>query len=170
MENISKVFEKYGFPYYFRDVKIRCRHMNTLNQGFYRANKPKLTIEGVLHPEMTELRYQILADLSIVTQHIKDVSLELGCGYSLGMHMGEIHNADQVYYRGQISDGKTTVRAEKGQVTLLNFWLPPHMSPNQGDTPMSQYQKMIEKHPDWAGRVRLIGISDHDLDEVQTSV
>ncbi len=94
MENISKVYEKYGFPYYFRDPRIRTRHMNTLNQGYYRTNKPKLTIEGVLHPEMTELRQQILADLQQVTQHIKDVSLELGCGYSIGMRMGDIYNAD----------------------------------------------------------------------------
>ena len=29
---------------------------------------------------------------------------------------------------------------------------------------------MVDKHPEWAGRVRLIGISDHDLEEVQARV
>ena len=29
---------------------------------------------------------------------------------------------------------------------------------------------MVDKHPDWAGRVRLIGISDHDAEEVQAKV
>lgn len=110
MENISKVYEKYGFPYYFRDPRIHTRHMNTLNSGYYRTNKPKLTIEGVLHPEMTELRCQILADLQQVTQHVKDVSLELGCGYSIGMRMGDIHNADQVYKRGEPAEGTVSVK------------------------------------------------------------
>ena len=26
---------------------------------------------------------------------------------------------------------------------------------------------MVDKHPEWAGKVRLIGISDHDVDELQ---
>ena len=29
---------------------------------------------------------------------------------------------------------------------------------------------MVDKHPEWAGRVRLIGISDHDVEEVQAKM
>ena len=62
------------------------------------------------------------------------------------------------------------VNHQKGQVTLLNFWLPPHLSPAQAETPLLAYQAMVDKHPEWAGRVRLIGISDHDVEEVQAKM
>ena len=85
--------------------------------------------------------------------------------------MAKIENAEKIYFRGATLTAseaeETTVTHEKGKVTLLNFWLPPHMAPKSDETPMALYQQMVEKNgEEWLSKVRLIGVSDHELEEI----
>lgn len=82
--------------------------------------------------------------------------------------MAQIQKADKIHVNGPIvNTGETTVAHEKGKVTLLSFWLPPHMAPKADETPLGLYQAMVDRNgQEWKDRVRLIGVSDHELEEI----
>jgi thiol-disulfide isomerase/thioredoxin len=51
------------------------------------------------------------------------------------------------------------VACKSGEVTLFDFWAT-WCGPCQG--PMAHNQEMLEKHPEWAGKVRIVGVNIDD--------
>lgn len=83
--------------------------------------------------------------------------------------MGEIKDADAVFIGGQEKSGRVSVKHEKGQVILLDFWAtwcPPCQKP------MQHNQEMLEKRAsEWGDKVRLIGMSiDQDKEKLKNHV
>ena len=60
------------------------------------------------------------------------------------------------------------VICKNGEVTLFDFWA---TSCESCQKPMAHNQEMLEKHPEWAGKVRIIGISlDADVEAPRAMV
>jgi len=118
--------------------------------------------------EEKELAKKVSDDLNEVCSKIKEKKIEIKCSYGVGAKMGEIAEANKVYIDGKSAEGTGSVIHEAGQVLLLDFWAT-WCPPCQG--PMKHNQDMLEKRSDWAGKVRLIGLSiDQDAETVKKHV
>jgi thiol-disulfide isomerase/thioredoxin/predicted amidophosphoribosyltransferase len=88
---------------------------------------------------------------------------EIECEAGVGSNFPQVENCLHV------SSNKTkTFTIQKGEVTLVDVWAT-WCGPCQG--PMAHNQEMLEKHPEWAGKVRVVGLSsDENLDDLKKRI
>jgi thiol-disulfide isomerase/thioredoxin len=84
---------------------------------------------------------------------------DIKCVKGVGSNFPQVEN-----YLHISSNEMKTFTIQKGEVTLVDVWAT-YCGSCQG--PMAHNQDMLEKYPEWAGKVRIVGLSSDDDENLE---
>ena len=153
-----------------KDKMIQELEISTTQAYVYRMSKwneepVSVSISGTYDPSHSEARDQFSADANKLLEG-KEIVGEIEVVPKLkGNKFPTLAKVKQVINPDAAEED---VGPLPGEVTLFDFWAT-WCGPCQG--PMKHNQEMLEKHPEWAGKAKIVGISlDNTIDAPRTRV
>jgi thiol-disulfide isomerase/thioredoxin len=112
---------------------------------------------------LKEQAKEIQAKIAAATAGVDGVQINIAAKYGVGTQIGTLAHVSKVF-----EEGHTDLVHKEGEVWLCDLWAtwcPPCQKP------MAHNQEMLEKHADWEGKARILGLSiDDDTATVKSHV